>query len=98
MHYPVYHLKPEALILQIVTEVNKKLIHNVLQVDLQDFRDEECIKGLFVGKNDAFSPVYPEQVGVPVPKSFSRGRNLIRFDKRDIKCFKEFSGTMDYSH
>jgi len=35
LHDPVYHLKPESLILQIVTEVDKKLLLYVLQVSLR---------------------------------------------------------------
>ncbi len=60
LHDSVNHLKPEAFILQIVAEMNKKLLLYVLQVSLQDFGYKEGIQGLFIGEHEAFSPVYPE--------------------------------------
>jgi hypothetical protein len=62
------------------------------------FRDKERIKGFLIGKQDAFLPVEPKQVGIPVAQSFRIRGDFFCLGNISLEYFQEFLGAVDDSH
>ena len=61
--------------MQVEIKVDKEFFYDVPDILLQDIWDQKRVKGLLIGEQEAFLPVDPDNIAVPITETF-RDRSI----------------------